>query len=60
MPSVEHNYCLDCEWSASLEDHGRETLSRLAIEHAVEYGHDIESDPSPTECEYRMRSTHQL
>lgn len=60
MPLVERNYCLDCDWSASREDHDRETLSRLTIEHAVEYGHDIESDPSPTEHEYRMSSVHRL
>lgn len=37
-------YCLDCEWAASAENHSRRELSTLAIEHAVEQGHDIDSE----------------
>jgi hypothetical protein len=43
------NYCEDCEWAASTETYSRQELSRLAIEHAVEYGHDIESEV-PENC----------
>ena len=33
-----------CEWAASTETYSKQELSRLAIEHAVEYGHGIESE----------------
>ena len=38
------NYCEDCEWASSTETYSKQELSRLAIEHAVEYGHGIESE----------------
>lgn len=43
---IRRNYCLDCEWFASIDCHGRRELVRLAIERATEYGHDIESVPA--------------
>ncbi|PSP63942.1 hypothetical protein BRC77_05285 [Halobacteriales archaeon QH_8_64_26] len=36
-------YCMDCEWSASTEDHSRSDQSVLAIDHHVATGHTIES-----------------
>ena len=44
VPPTQRNYCLDCEWSASIEDHDRHELAALAIEHATEQEHDIDSD----------------
>ncbi len=41
---VECNYCHDCEWSASIEDHDRHELGTLAIEHATETGHHVDSE----------------
>jgi hypothetical protein len=45
-------YCLDCEWSVSDHgDHGNQSdadSSRRAIAHAVETGHSISSDDSPS------------
>ena len=38
------NYCLDCEWSASVENHTRNEQSALAVEHAIETNHDIDSE----------------
>ena len=43
MP-VTRNYCLDCEWSVSRENHSREELTRLAIEHSLNCEHDIDSE----------------
>jgi hypothetical protein len=37
------NYCGQCEWTASTNNHTRAELSRAAINYAVETGHDIES-----------------
>jgi hypothetical protein len=37
------SYCCECSWSANAEDHTREELNALIVEHAVETGHDIES-----------------
>jgi len=36
------NYCLDCDWSASTEQHTRQDLSSRTIEHACSTGHDVE------------------
>lgn len=47
MTRITRNYCVDCEWSASAEEYSRDELASLAIEHAVECGHDIESDAEP-------------
>ncbi len=44
VPRVKRNYCLDCEWSASIEEHDRHELAACAIEHAVEREHDIDSE----------------
>lgn len=41
---VERNYCRDCEWSANIENHDRHELGALAIEHATETGHHVDSD----------------
>ena len=38
------NYCEECEWSASTETQSRGELAVAAIEHAVEAGHDIDSE----------------
>jgi hypothetical protein len=48
MERVTQNYCAECNWSISTEDHDRDELAPAAIEHSIETGHDIESDaPSP-------------
>ena len=44
MDSVSRNCCMDCEWSASVEDHSKHELARLVVEHVTEFDHDIESD----------------
>jgi hypothetical protein len=36
-------YCVDCQWSASTEEHSRSDQSALAIDHHVGTGHTIES-----------------
>jgi hypothetical protein len=36
-------YCVECEWSASTEEHTRSEQSGLAIDHYVATGHAIES-----------------
>lgn len=38
-----HRYCRECSWMASSEEHPREELNALMVEHAIETGHDIES-----------------
>jgi hypothetical protein len=38
------NYCLDCEWSVSAENHTGNEQSELVIEHAIETNHDIDSE----------------
>jgi predicted small metal-binding protein len=44
MPTlIKISYCCECSWAASAEDHPREELNALIVEHAVETGHDIES-----------------
>ena len=41
-------YCTECEWVASGEGYTTAELTEQAIEHAVETGHDIDSEgPSP-------------
>lgn len=37
------NYCVECGWTASKEDHSTGELAALAIEHATSTGHDINS-----------------
>jgi predicted transcriptional regulator len=44
MTSVKCNYCTECEWAASAEEHSRQELSELAIEHFLDTGHAIESE----------------
>ena len=44
MSPVIRNYCLDCDWSASVDDHSRQELSQLALEHSLTNEHDIDSD----------------
>lgn len=46
MTSVICNYCTDCEWSASADEHSTQELSELAIEHFLTTGHTIESELS--------------
>ena len=36
------NYCLNCEWSVSAENHTRKEQFDLVIEHAIETNHDID------------------
>ena len=43
MVPIQENYCLNCDWSASIEDYDQQELANLAIEHHLEYGHNIES-----------------
>lgn len=40
---IKQSYCCECSWTASTEEHTREELNALMVEHAVETGHDIES-----------------
>jgi hypothetical protein len=40
---IRHGYCRECSWKASREEHTREELNALMVEHAIETGHDIES-----------------
>ncbi len=44
MTSIKCNYCTECEWTASAEEHSTQELSELAIEHFLETGHTIESE----------------
>lgn len=53
------NYCIHCEWSAGTGDYTRSELSRAAIEHAVETGHDIESLESHGRTSESMRTHEQ-
>lgn len=41
--TIYRNYCVHCDWEVTIEEHSREELSALAIEHACEHGHDIDS-----------------
>jgi hypothetical protein len=43
MTQIKRRYCLDCEWTASTENHTVKELTSLVIEHAVEHDHDIDS-----------------
>lgn len=38
------SYCLDCEWSVSSANYSAQEMNVRIIEHAVETGHEIESD----------------
>ncbi len=38
------DYCTECSWSISIEDHDRDELFQAAIEHFDETGHTIESN----------------
>jgi hypothetical protein len=38
-----HSYCLECSWMASSEEHTREELNALMVEHTIETGHDVDS-----------------
>jgi hypothetical protein len=42
--TYHRNHCEECEWSAGTDTHSRIDRSRLTIEHAVEHGHDINSE----------------
>jgi hypothetical protein len=44
MAHITRHYCLECEWSVSAEHHRREELAAQAVAHAVETGHDIDSE----------------
>jgi hypothetical protein len=41
--TIRYNYCRDCDWSISAEEYSRHELNILAIKHATEYEHDIDS-----------------
>jgi predicted small metal-binding protein len=43
MSYITRNYCVDCEWAVSIDNHSREELAAQAVAHAVETGHDIDS-----------------
>ena len=53
--SYYENYCVECDWSASKRDHSASELASLAIKHAIQAGHDIDSqqvgDESDTDFE---------
>jgi hypothetical protein len=40
---IKYRYCRECSWSASTEEHTREELNALMVEHAITTGHDIDS-----------------
>ncbi len=42
--TYHRNYCTECNWSASTEDHSRHEVASLAIEHFIETHHTIESE----------------
>lgn len=42
-PPITYSYCLDCPWTASINDCSRQGLRSFMIEHAVATGHDIDS-----------------
>jgi predicted small metal-binding protein len=52
QPSTDENqmtanrvsYCCECGWRASTADYSSQEVSSRAVQHAVETGHDIESD----------------
>jgi hypothetical protein len=44
MESTFYNHCTECEWAADKNDHMTTELAERAIEHAIETGHDIESE----------------
>ena len=44
MSLFHRNYCVTCEWSASTENYSNQEVASQAVEHAVETGHDIESE----------------
>lgn len=44
MTQITRHYCVDCEWTVSIENHRCEELADRAVAHAVETGHDIESE----------------
>ncbi len=44
MSPVKRNYCQDCDWSASIEEHSRQELSQRALEHFLTHEHDIDSE----------------
>jgi hypothetical protein len=41
------SYCCECGWRASTADYPSQEVSSRAVKHAVETGHDIESDRHP-------------
>jgi hypothetical protein len=41
---IKHSYCLDCGWSVSTAECPSQEISSLIVQHAVEAGHDIDSD----------------
>jgi predicted small metal-binding protein len=47
MAPIRRSYCLDCDWSATSRNRSRQELTSLVVEHATEYGHDIESEIIP-------------
>jgi hypothetical protein len=42
--SMSRKYCTECEWVVSSEGYTTAALAEQAIEHAVETGHDIDSE----------------
>ena len=42
--SYHRNYCADCSWRASTEEHSQHELTTLAIEHYRQTHHTIESE----------------
>ena len=38
------NYCTECDWNASTENHSRQELADLVMEHFKETQHDIEGE----------------
>lgn len=49
--SYYQNYCIECDWQESKKDHSTSELASLAIEHAVDTGHDIDSRQVPEESD---------
>lgn len=54
-PRLKRSYCCECEWTASTAEYTIQELSARAVEHAVETGHDIDSEDCIEQLEPRQQ-----
>jgi hypothetical protein len=40
---IKYRCCCECSWAVSTEEHTREELNALVVEHAITTGHDVET-----------------